>query len=222
MTKKVYLVRHGESEDLVQKLHQKDDSVLSERGNRQAKDVACRFSKIPIDIIFTSPYIRTMQTAQHISDITGAKIKTNTLLRERRQPSEIIGKGREEDEVMRIKEIINDHRNDPGWHYSDEENFFELRDRVVQFQIFIKQQSYSNILLVSHAVFIKVFTLLGVFGDLVSPDIFLSYYKHVRTSQTGITMLEWKDEMWKLLTWNDYAHLGEDNTEHFYRNRQDI
>src|SRR3989344_7119082 len=46
MTKKVYLVRHGESEDLVQKLHQKDDSVLSERGNRQAKDVACRFSKI--------------------------------------------------------------------------------------------------------------------------------------------------------------------------------
>ncbi|MEK7615905.1 MAG: histidine phosphatase family protein [Patescibacteria group bacterium] len=209
MSKKVYLVRHGETEDLAKKLHQQNDSVLSERGNQQAQDVAGRFSKIRADIVYSSPFLRTLQTAKHIGTIAGAPVETKELLRERKQPKEIMGKPRDDAEVMRIKNTINEHRHDPSWHYSDEENFFDLRGRVKEFQKFVENDTQENVVLVSHAVFIKMFTLVSVFGDLLTPDMFSSYYQHVRTSQTGITMLEFTDNEWKLLTWNDYAHLGE-------------
>src|SRR3989344_7784574 len=105
MPKKVYLVRHGESEDLIKKLHQHDHAPLSERGNRQARDVATRFSDIRVDMIYSSPYLRTFQTAEHIAKVTGASIEKQNLLRERKQPDEIIGKPREDPEVVRIKAI---------------------------------------------------------------------------------------------------------------------
>lgn len=210
MPKKVYLVRHGESEDGVLKLHQANDAALSEHGRHQAKDAAERFRNISIDVIFSSPYQRTHETAEHISAVTGVRIETNELLHERRQPKEIIGKSRTDSEVVRIKSIIKEHRNDPSWHYSDEENFFEVRDRVKQIIQWVVESPHEHIVIVSHAVLIKIFVLLTVFEDQVTPDMFLSYYAHVRTSQTGITMLQYKEDGWKLLTWNDYAHLGED------------
>ena len=217
MPKKVYLVRHGESEDGAQKLHQLDDVALTEQGIQQAKDVAGRFSHLAINKIYSSPHRRTMQTAEHIVAVTGAQIEKTALLQERRQPSEIIGKLRADPEVVRIKGLMHEHRNDPGWHFSDEENLFELRDRVKEFQESLEHEEKENIVIVSHALFIKMFTLLGVFGALVTPDLFMAYYLHVRTSQTGITMFDRTEHGWRLLTWNDYAHLGDDSAEGFHK-----
>ena len=123
MPKKIYLVRHGETDDLVKKLHQHNDVALSERGNKQARDVAVRFSHIKVDVIFSSPHVRTVQTAEHIRSFTHAPLEISELLRESRQPHEIVGKERESADVLHIKEIMREHRNDPSWHYSDEENF---------------------------------------------------------------------------------------------------
>src|SRR3989344_9342614 len=116
MHKKVYLVRHGETDDLAKKLHQQNNSVLSDRGKKQAHDVAERFSNIKVDVIYSSPFLRTIQTAEHIGSVTGARVETNELLRERKQPTEIMGKSRDDSEVIRIKEIISEHRNEPDWH----------------------------------------------------------------------------------------------------------
>lgn len=217
MPKKVYLVRHGESEHGAQKLHQLDDVALSERGMRQSRDVANRFTHLAIHKIYSSPHRRTLQTAEHIVAVTGAPIKTTALLQERRQPSEIVGKLRTDPEVVRIKKLMAERRNDPSWRYSDEESIFELRDRVKKFQDSLEHEEQENIVIVSHALFIKMFTLLGVFGDLVTPDLFASYYLHVRTSQTGITMFDRTEHGWRLLTWNDYAHLGDDSAEGFHK-----
>ncbi len=216
MPKKVYLVRHGESEDGVKKLHQLDDAALTELGARQAKEVANRFQHLTIHKIYASPYRRALQTAEYIGTVTGASIETTGLLKERQQPSAIIGKLRNDPEVVRIKKLMAEHHNDPAWHHSDEENIFELRDRAKKFQEFLEQEEQENIAVVSHAAFIKMFTLLGVFGELVTPDLYESYYLHVRTSQTGITMFDQTTHGWRLLTWNDYAHLEDDNAEGFH------
>uniref|UniRef100_A0A183BK09 Phosphoglycerate mutase n=1 Tax=Globodera pallida TaxID=36090 RepID=A0A183BK09_GLOPA len=72
MSRILWVVRHAEREDNInsnwhknsnpQKLNL-DNSPLSSRGKKQAVELATRFSKVPIDHIFASPFERTVQTA---------------------------------------------------------------------------------------------------------------------------------------------------------------
>ncbi|CAJ0606630.1 unnamed protein product [Cylicocyclus nassatus] len=77
----VWVVRHAEREDNFnpnwQSLPQArgladDDPFLSERGRRQAQEVAARFRNIPLAHVFASPFYRTMQTASIV--VAGKKI----------------------------------------------------------------------------------------------------------------------------------------------------
>ncbi len=67
IVKNLFLVRHGETyfnlEDRIG-----GDSQLTEKGLSQARALAAYFSKVRIPIIFTSNYIRTLQTAAPIAE----------------------------------------------------------------------------------------------------------------------------------------------------------
>lgn len=63
---KVYFVRHGQTKYNVLQEHQPEDAGLSELGIKQAEILAKRFSKIPIDIIYSSPMKRVKQTVEII------------------------------------------------------------------------------------------------------------------------------------------------------------
>ena len=96
---KLYLVRHGESLGNQRKAHQTPTTPLSEIGLSQAKVLAHRFSKIPIDIIFSSSYTRAQQTAEQIALINKKKIETSELFIEYEWPVEV-----GEIELLRNKE----------------------------------------------------------------------------------------------------------------------
>ena len=87
----IYLVRHGQSEGNLKKFHQGADVPLSKNGKVQAKILAQRFKKIPVDSIYSSPYIRAKQTAEFISKELKLPIEYWDILRERKRPSEIEG-----------------------------------------------------------------------------------------------------------------------------------
>lgn len=126
---KVYLVRHAQTIGNASRTHQTPNTPLSEIGQQQITRVANRFKTIPIDVIIASPYTRTQQTAQEISNITGKKIITTPLLRVTERPSEIHNKNINDPDVIKIKDEIEKHINEPDWHYSDEENFYDLLER---------------------------------------------------------------------------------------------
>ncbi len=65
---KIYLIRHGESTANKAGIDQSSGTLLSEHGSEQAKNIAERLSKLKIDLIYSSPYLRTKQTVEIISD----------------------------------------------------------------------------------------------------------------------------------------------------------
>ena len=89
---KLYLVRHGQTEYNELSLHQHSNVELSDLGVKQAEILAKRFSKIPIDLIYSSTLKRAKDTTEIINRIINKKIVYLDSLKEKKNPSEIVGK----------------------------------------------------------------------------------------------------------------------------------
>lgn len=61
---RVFIVRHGETEDAVAKIHQRRNCALSVRGIRQAQQLAERLKYEQFEHMYVSPFPRTRQTAE--------------------------------------------------------------------------------------------------------------------------------------------------------------
>jgi len=72
-----------------------------------------------------------------------------------------------------------------------------------------KKHSDKNVLIVSHGAMIKIMTALAVFGEKLSPSEFWCFWHNLWIKNTGITVLEYKENKWTLITWNDMSHFGE-------------
>ena len=81
----VVFVRHGESESCIGKIvtSEIEGYNLTERGRRQAAAVAQELKSVAIDEIYSSPVVRTMQTAQIISEILRLPVRADVRLTER-------------------------------------------------------------------------------------------------------------------------------------------
>jgi broad specificity phosphatase PhoE len=81
----LWLVRHGESTWNIAGLAQghNDEAELTERGLRQAADVAAQFGYRPVRAIYTSDLRRARQTAAAFAEVLGLTVYTDPRLRER-------------------------------------------------------------------------------------------------------------------------------------------
>lgn len=69
---KLLLVRHGETEGNVRRLLQGLDDPLTERGWRQAREIAAHLAgRDDLVAMYASPLVRTVQTARAIGEETG-------------------------------------------------------------------------------------------------------------------------------------------------------
>ncbi len=146
---KVYFVRHGQSilNETRDKTatHQFPDTPLSDTGLSQASTVAQRFKSIPLDLILTSSYKRALQTAEAIEKVTSVPLIQDDLFIERKFPSSFWGKQTNDPTISIIHQQIRDNMDDPSWHHSDEENFYDLKERVKKTFVFILEQKKENI-----------------------------------------------------------------------------
>ena len=205
---KVYFVRHGQTEYNVLHLHQPETAELSKLGIKQAKILAKRFPKIPIDIIYSSPMKRAKQTAVIINKSLKKKIIYSNFLKERKGPSEFLGKRKDSQEVFKINKIRNLHENDSFWHYSNEENFIEFKERVKKNFNVLSKTRKENILVVTHGGPIKMMIFL-MMGEEFTPQTFYKFSNLFKLNNTGITFCE-KDKkgVWTVKAYNDHSHLG--------------
>lgn len=205
---KIYFVRHGQTQYNVLQEHQPENAGLSELGKKQAEILAKRFSKIPIDIIYSSPMKRASQTAEIINESLKKKIIYSGLLNERKSPSEFLGKRTDDPEVSEINKIKNLHQDDPLWHYSDEENFLEFKERIKKFFNVLSKAKKENILVVTHGGPIRMMIFLMMDEEL-TPQAYYKFSDLFDLSNTGITFCE-RDEngIWMVRAYNDHSHLG--------------
>jgi probable phosphoglycerate mutase len=204
----VYFVRHGESEGNALGQHQSFETGLSEIGRSQAAFASLRFKKIPIDVILASNLTRTIQTAEIINSSIQKQIIPTPLLREIHRPTEVLGRKIDDVIDIEIQRMIHDHRNYADWHYSDEENFYDFRLRARECLRMIEGREESKILCVTHGIMLVMMLSVIIFGDELTPDLFGKMTHQFHAQNTGITICKYDDHGWRLITWNDHAHLG--------------
>lgn len=80
----LHFIRHGESEAnlLWEFSNSADKHPLTEKGRRQAYDLAQSLKHLPISACYTSPILRAVQTAQIISNELGVPYQVADALRE--------------------------------------------------------------------------------------------------------------------------------------------
>lgn len=201
---KVYFVRHGETNSNLQKSGGNFNDRLTEVGREQVQELANRIYGISIDIILASPHKRTKETAEIIVEKINKEIKVVSLLGEKKWPTEIEGKSLKDPEVKKVFDLIREKNNlDPAWHYSDEENFFDIKKRAELFIEYVSKLTFTNILAVSHEYFIKMVIAIILYGDQLSYEVFRNYFHSTSLDNASLTLCEKKQDIWKLITLND-------------------
>ena len=205
----LYFVRHGETDDNADNIHQTETSQLSQHGLRQAEFLAQRCQKLPIELIVSSHFKRTQQTAEIIAEQLGKAVVYNELFKEIKRPSVIEGLRNDNPEAVAVKELQDQHGHESAWHYSDEENFHDVARRCQAALNFLEQQPAEHILIVTHGIVIRMIICDLLLADALTFDFFKRIRSFFRHKNTGITIIEKNASgRWQLITWNDHAHLG--------------
>ena len=211
--KLVYFVRHGQSANNALNVRQGATGGLSPKGQEQARFVGERFKDIHIDLIIASPYERTKETAALINESIKKPVEYNDLLKERKNPSEIIGKDADSEEVKKIMDVIDRSFHDSSLRYSDEENFQDLKERAAKLLDFLAHHRGNRLMCVSHRIFLKMVLSYIEQGDKMDSHDFAMLDYYTKVENTGVALCSYTPlnkligkNPWKVLAY-DYGRL---------------
>ncbi|HEY6003739.1 MAG TPA: histidine phosphatase family protein [Anaeromyxobacter sp.] len=198
----VFAVRHGETAWNVDgRVQGIADSPLTDRGVAQARAVAGRLAREPLDALYSSDLGRARDTALYVAAEARLEVRLDAGLRERAY-GVLEGKTWEE--------IASDHpesarrlREDPDWVIPGGESLAQFRDRVTStLERIVGQAGASAIAVVTHG---------GVLGILyrVAMDVPLGAPRTYTVVNAGVNHLRHAAGRWQLVRWGDQDHLGE-------------
>lgn len=216
MTRKLfYFIRHGESILNAQRIRQSSEGSLSEKGKIQAEATGIRLAHHPFKVILSSPYVRTKETAEIVKKCHARPlpIEYSDLLKERRNPSEIIGKSIDDPKVRQIVDTIDKSYHYDDFRYSDEENFLDLKRRARMLLEYLSNRKENYALIVTHGIFLRMIVAYIMFGEKLTASNYnvLSFLNE--SNNAAITVCEYKkgwfgpppDQRWNVIAWDDYS-----------------
>jgi broad specificity phosphatase PhoE len=208
--KKIYLVRHGESAANVADVIQDANSELSKRGHEQAVVLAKRLQHLPFHNLLVSDYVRARQTVAALLPLTTIVPEYTPLAREIKRPTEFIGEPRHGDAFHSFEAQAAAYASDPMWHFSDEENYYDIVARIKKLLAYIDTLE-GDTLVITHGRFIISIMMYVIMKGKLSPEVWLADLATFTQANTGITVLSYKEhkEHWALTTFNDHAHFAE-------------
>lgn len=198
---RLILVRHGYTYWNEEKKYQGfTDIDLNPQGIEEAKKVAKRLSFEKIDMIYSSPLKRSLETAEIINETFNKKIHIRDCLKE-------INFGDWEgftfDEIVsHYPELSEEWLSKPAdMRPPNGENFRDLQERAIN----VLHEIYDinkgkNVLIVTHGGLISVLVCHILKINIEELWKFIS-------SNTGITILEELDNELILTTFNEHGHL---------------
>jgi broad specificity phosphatase PhoE len=208
--KRYFFVRHGATLLNEQHIKQGPEGGLSPTGRKQAELAGIYLVQFHIQKIIASPYERTRQTAEIINTKLHTSISYSSLLRERTNPSTVIGKSTKDPEVAHVVDLVELRFHDDDFRYADEENFLDLQTRARDTLRYLERQPYARMCVVTHHFFLK--SLLGYM--LYREKLHFSDYLKLSFFNTldngGITICEFhpwrqwnKSRGWSVLSFNE-------------------
>ena len=148
--KTIYFLRHGQTDLNKKSVHQSPSTPLSERGREQAHAIAEKIKELPIDVIVTSPYERTYETAEIVNKMNAVPLQTYERFTELRKPSELEGTSWFSPKSLWVMGQLYFRVYNKKWHYSDEENLSEFQQRAFNALQCLANRPEQNILVVTH------------------------------------------------------------------------
>jgi 2,3-bisphosphoglycerate-dependent phosphoglycerate mutase len=163
--KRIYLIRHCEA------VGQPPEAALTERGFKQAIQLADSLNGIPIDRIIASPYKRTVQSIEPLAKRLNLKIETDDLLTERVLSSQNLS-----DWLEKLEATFDDFE----LKFEGGESSYEALNRIVKVVEDVLNSKAQNTIMVTHGNLLSL--LLHHYDDyfgfegwkgLRNPDVFL-------------------------------------------------
>jgi len=203
MVTEIYLVRHGETDNNVaHRFIGSTDKPLNARGKRQAASLKEPMSKVPFDVIYSSPYQRTMQTAEQVRGDRDIAIIPERGLCE-------IHCGRWED--LNREEIealwpgmIDLWQNEPDrLRMPDGETFLQVQERGVEaFCRIVRENRGKKLGIVSHMLTIQL--IIAKLYDIPIKDV----WNMTRLENTCVSKMKiWDNGDFEIVEWGKNDHL---------------
>lgn len=215
----IYFIRHGQSTANGAGVFQGANAELTTLGRRQAAFVAERCTTIPAEVILTSPMPRARDTARTIAMSTNLPLEELLMLREYLPPAALINKQIVSKEgVAYLREMKAHYDTNPDWRFADEESYLDLHTRACDVLDHLQVRNEKHIIVVSHAGFMRILFTAMLHEREPDPKVARRLARFLRPENTGITICRYRPDetrrnKWRMLTWNDHAHLGEVDKE---------
>ena len=203
MSRTLWLARHGNRQDFVDdtwrdSAERPDDPGLSPDGLEQAEQLAERLKDIPVDTIFASPYLRTVQTAQIIAEALDKRVFLEPGLGEKLSETYFSG----EPEILSLERLAEDFPNVELGHEPLLKPVFPEDDkanvsRMGEAAELIVNKYEGTLLFVGHGA-----TVSGVVQALTGSQ-------EGAAPLCSLTKLVKEGETWQLAFSNDVSHLDE-------------
>ena len=202
-------MRHGSTYGVENEIYQPFDIPLSEIGRQQAVKASQYFKDTQPDLIIASTMTRASETAEIIKDIArlNATIQYTDLYHEGHRPSQVRDKSKFDPEVMEIIKKTRENFTNKDWKYSDEENFFDLKNRALEALRYTTSQLGDVLLVASHATLLKIILAVIVFGEDLTPDMLMRFKDAFWVENTSISKVTFEEGKWRVISWNDHGHL---------------
>lgn len=160
----LYCVRHGESTHNAQgRVQGQSDVALSDLGRRQAEAISQVLANEPVELVYSSPLRRAMETARIIAQAVGVEVRTDPRLQEIHAG---IFQDKLRSEIHRLypEEIAQWHSEDPNYVIPGGESRNQLLKRSLAAFGAIVQSGYQHVVVVSHGRLLvtTVKSLLGI------------------------------------------------------------
>lgn len=199
MIKHLYLVRHGET------IYNEEgriqggglDSALTKNGEDQAHKLAqaLKASNFKVDLLYSSPLGRALQTAKILNESLEMDINRDQLLREI-DCGEYEGKLISTVEAEKLRRL----RIDPSEKYPGGECVEDVRKRAELFIKKLKETDGESALIVSHGNFIRSFASAAT-------GLHTSFSMRIYLENTGFSYFFWSGEYYRIAQWNNTTHL---------------
>lgn len=209
-TRRFYFVRHGETILNQQHIRQGEEGGLSPEGQRQAELVGKDLQSLPIERIISSTYPRARETSLIINKCLNVRIIFSSLLAERRNPKEIIGKSTHDREVERIVDEMDNAYHEDEYRYSDEENFVDLKKRARECLKFLAFQGTRENVVVTHHVILKMLLSYMLYRDNLHAGDYVKLSFFNQSDNAGISVCDFHPWHlfsptggWKVVSYNE-------------------
>jgi len=202
-------VRHGSTQNLEAGQWQGWSPVpLSALGRAQALAAATRLAgEAPTERIFSSPLVRTRQTAEIISGATGAEIEDSEALKERMTATRLWGVAHADS--LEYLTLQRAHRLDAGWSYEDEEPWPSLAARIRSIVALMHERSShgGRFLFVTHGLTLRSLRAALQAGVEAPIEEWLRAYQDVPAPECcSLTVFSADANGIQLERWNDTSH----------------